>query len=161
MDSATRWGLPAGFVPLRNAVSDEVKNAVRAALLPSEPVVVTLANEANNVALVATPQRLFAIRSGTASAGATGFSIREYPWHALTRLTMQQASNALKFSIAFKSSDGKTVAIGRRAALAREATDHFMPFEPTTGHAAFAAFYQIWEHQRSLPAPEIIEDISF
>lgn len=148
MDSVTRWGLPEGFVPVRYVVSDEVKDLVRSELQPDEPVLVSLANEGGNVTLIATPQRLLGIRSGAASAGVTGFSLKEFPWPGITKIVLQQATATVKFVVHFRSTDGRTVALGRRAALGKDASENYMPFDPTAGHEAFAAIHQLWEHKR-------------
>lgn len=148
MDAALRWGLPDGFVPVRYAVSDEVKNIARAELRPDEPVLVSIANEADNVTLIATPQRLLGIRTGGASAGVSGVAMKEFPWAGITKIVLQQATANVKFVIHFRSSDGRTVALGRRAALGRDASENYMPFETAAGQEVFAAIHQLWEAKR-------------
>jgi hypothetical protein len=147
VDVASRWGLPPGFVPVRHPIDDEVKEVVRGELSPGEPVVITLANEEGTVSIIATPQRLLSVRSGGATAGVTGFNVRDFPWEGITKLVLQQASTTLKFAIHYKTSDGRKVEVGRRAALAMAATENLMPFDPTAGHEVFAALYQIWEYK--------------
>src|SRR5439155_14985047 len=95
-DIATRWGLPADFVPVRLPIDDDVKDVVRDLLHPDEPVVVTMVNEGNSISIIATPQRLMAVRTGD-TAGVTGFNVKEYPWEAITDLTIQRPSTNVTF----------------------------------------------------------------
>jgi hypothetical protein len=148
VDTATRWGLPTGIVPVHFPIDDEVKEVVRGELSPNEPVIATLANEEQTLTIVATPQRLFTIRSGSTLAGVTGFTVREFPWEGITKMILQQASANVKFALHFKTSDGRKVEVGRRAAMGMAATENLMPFEPTSGHQVFALIHQIWEHKR-------------
>src|SRR5690606_2033546 len=120
-DIATRWGLPAGFQPVRYPIEDDVKEVMRDVLRPDEPVVVTLANENNNITVIATPQRLFVVRSGVAGAGVTGYNVKEYPWEGIVNMVMQQVSLNVKYVISYKTSDGRTVEVGRRARLGQDA----------------------------------------
>jgi len=148
MDVAERWGLPAGFKPVRYPITEEVKGVLRDLLGPNEPVIVTLSNEGNTITLIATPQRLFTVRSGTVGgSGITGANVREFPWEGITKLILQPAALNVKIAIHFRSKDGRTVEVGRRAAMANDAVDNVMPFESAPGSEAFEAIYNIWEHK--------------
>src|SRR4028119_1290101 len=114
-DAAVRLGLPPGLMPARFPIADDVKDLIRDMLSPGEPVIVTLSNEGNSISLVATSQRVFSIRSGLV-AGVTGFTVREFPWEGISDLRLQAAALNVKISIHFKSTDGRTVEVGRRAA---------------------------------------------
>lgn len=149
-DFATRWGLPPDFQPVRYPIADDVKGILRDLLRPNEPVVVTLANEGDTILLVATPQRLFSVRYGGVTAGVTGCTVREFPWEGITNIVLQQAAINVKIVIHFKSSDGRTVAVGQRARLAKAATDNLMPFESAAGMEAFQAIYSIWQHRNGM-----------
>jgi len=146
-NAAVRWGLPPGFAPARYAISDGVKEVVRDLLGADEPVVVTLANEGDSISLVATPKRLFSIRSGM-GAGVTGFNVREFPWDGIADLRLQASSLNVKIAIHFKTVDGRIVEVGRRAALGKPAVDNLTPFEPSAGTQAFEAIHAIWHHKR-------------
>lgn len=154
-ETAARWGLPADFAPVRYPIDGEVKEVLRPLLSAGEPVLVTLSNIEGTVSVVATPQHLFAIRSGDAIAGVTGFAVREFPWAGITKLVLQQAGTHLKFAIGFRSSNGRTVEVGRRAALGKDAVENLMPFESASGHETFAAIYQLWEFFKNAPDEEI------
>ena len=153
-NAAESWGLPSDFAPVRYPISGEAKNAVREILHSGEPVVVTVANDNGSISLVATPQRLLVVREGAAMAGATGLKVSDYPWRGITKLQTQHAADALKISIGFKSNNNRTVELGRRAKLAKDAVDHMMPFAAETGHPAFTAIYEIWQHIMAQPEPE-------
>lgn len=146
-DHASRWGLPPEFVPVRFPVPDDVKDVMRSVLLPNEPVVVSLSNESNTISVVATPQRLFSIKSGGVVAGVTGAHVKEFPWEGVTNLRLQQVSLNVKFAVHFKSSNGgRTCEVGQRARLAQDATENLMPFETNAGNQVFGALWQIWTH---------------
>ena len=147
-DSALRWGLPAGFRPILFPISPDVKDLLREVLSASEPAVVTLSNTEGSIFLVATPQRLFSVRTGQ-GAGITGFDVREYPWEGLTDLRLQSAGISSKIALHFKSSDGRTVALGQRAGFAKAAVDNLTPFDPEQAAPAFEALQTIWVHKRS------------
>lgn len=153
MDAAQRWGLPPGFTPVRYAVSDPVKEIVRSQLGSDEPVVVSLANEGDTISFVATPQRLLTVRSGGVTAGVTGFDVRSFPWEGINKLILQQAALNVKIAVHYKTCDGRTVEVGRRAALGRPAIDNLMPFETVAGKEAFEAIYQIWENRKPDATP--------
>lgn len=146
-DAAARWGLPPGFGPVRYPIADDVKEVVRDLLGPDEPVVVSIANEGDSIAIIATPRRLFSVRTG-AMAGVTGFNVREFPWDGITNMVLQQAALNVKIVISFRTSDGRTVEVGRRAALGKPAADNLMPFESAAGTQAFEAIRAIWHHMR-------------
>lgn len=149
MDVAESWGLPAGFSPVRHPISDDVKNVVRDLLGPGEPVVVTLSNEGDSITLIATPQRLFSVRAGTVGgAGVTGANVREFSWEGITKLILQPAALNVKIAIHYRTMDGRTVEVGRRAAMGKDAVDNVMPFESNAGSDAFQAIYDIWQHKK-------------
>ena len=161
MDIAQRFGLPDGFAPVRYAVAHDVKDLVRGLLRPDEPVLVSLANESGNVTLIATPQRLLGVRSGGASAGVTGFSVKDFPWQGITRMVLQQAPATVKLVVHFRTGiDGRSVAVGRRAALGKDATENYMPFDVTAGHEAFAAIHQLWEAKRHDELPDTVDTLT-
>lgn len=147
-DAATRWGLPPGFQPVRYPIEEGVKDVVRGLLGPDEPVIVSIANESNTISLIATPQRILTVRSAATGAGVTGYNTREFPWEGITNMVMQQASLNVKYVLSFRTTDGRTVEVGRRAALGRDAKDNLMPFESAAGTEVFEAIHGIWHHKR-------------
>ena len=152
MDAAQRWGLPPDFQPARYPVPDEVKEVVRGVLHANEPVIISITNEGDNISVIATPERLLAVRAGGAGAGVTGFSVKEYPWAGITNLVLQQMALNAKFAIHYRTSDGRTVEVGRRAAMGKAAVDNLMPFELNAGGQAFEALHSIWQHKRAAAA---------
>jgi hypothetical protein len=138
---AARWGLPEGFVPVRFAIADDIKELLRPMLRAGEPAIVTLANLEGTISVVGTPQRLFVVRAGGVLAGVTGYSVREFPWQGVTSLTMAHAGQNVRISAGFRTSDGRTAEVGRRAALGQPACEHAMPFEAESGQQVFAALY--------------------
>ena len=146
MDTSTQWDLPPGFQPVRYGINEQAKNAVRELLQPNEPVIISLANEEETVSIIATPQRLFAARTGQ-SAGVTGCMVKEFPWGDITNLVLQHAGPNVKIAVHYKTSDGRTVATGLRAKLAKPAVDNLMPFDPAIGAQAFEAIYSVWQHK--------------
>jgi len=146
MNAAERWGLPADFQPVRFDIMDDVKEAMRPLLQANEPVIVSLTNRTGSVTILATPYRLFAIKTGElSSSGVSGCNIKEYPWAGITRLVGQQAADNLRLAIHYQSINGKTVEVGRRAAMGRPAVDNLTPFDRDKGHEALAALNAIWE----------------
>lgn len=152
LPNASRWGLPNEFVPVRFAIADEIKQLLRPMLGAGEPAVVTLANIEGVVTLVGTPQRLFVVRSGEASAGVTGFSSREFPWLSVTKLTLAHGGQSVKLMVGFRTSNGRTAEVGRRAAMGRDAVENALGFDSAQGNAAFGALHQIWQHVRQSAA---------
>ncbi len=148
-EDALRWGLPPGFVPVRSAIADEVKVLLRPMLNAGEPAVVTLANVEEAVTLIGTPQRLFVVRTGDVAAGATGASVRELPWAGVTKLTLSHTCQNVKLAIGFRTSNGRTAEVGRRAVMGRDAVENVLGFEAAQGQAAFAALHQIWQHVKA------------
>jgi hypothetical protein len=158
MSVAERWGLPAAFEPARFPIPDGVKDVLRDLLTANEPVLVSIANEGDTIIVVATTQRFFSVRAGTVGgAGVTGFNVREYPWEGVTNLTLQQPALNCAIVVHFKSNDGKTVETGRRAKLAKDATEKLMPFELNAGTQAFNAAYQLWQAYLHAPKAEVEE----
>lgn len=151
MDTATQWGLPEHFAPVRYTVSDTVKALLRDILNPNEPVIMTLANEGDTVTLVGTNLRLFAVKTGAMGAGASGASTKEFPWEAIFDLKMTQAGLNIKITVHFRSSDnGKTAATGRKAQLAKAVSENYMPFETAAGQEFFEAMNSVWQHRKAL-----------
>jgi hypothetical protein len=148
-DAATRWGLPPGFRPVCFPISDEVKDLIRDMLGPGEPVILTVSNEGDSISIVATPQRLFTIRTGL-TAGITGFTVREFPWEGITDVRLQAAALNVKIALYFKTKDGRTVEVGRRAILGKSAIDNLTPFETNAGTHVFDAIHSIWHHKKSI-----------
>lgn len=144
MNNAQSFGLPPDFAPARFAVSDEVKNAVRPLLSAGEPVLVSIANESDSVSIVATPRRLFTVKIGALGAGAAGIAIREYLWPAVFDIVQTPMTHNLKIAVHFRSNNGKTIEIGRRAMLAKPAVENLMPFENQSGSEVFQALLQLW-----------------
>ena len=159
MDIAQRWGLPESFTPIRYAISEETKEMMRGVLEPNEPVVATIANEGDTVIVIATPQRLFTIKTKTiGGAGVTGFNTKVFPWEAITNLVLQPATLNVVFQIHYKSNDGIKVEVGRRAKMAKDTTDKVMPFETEAGTQFFQAVYGIWHHKmRELQKMQILD----
>ncbi len=149
MDSAQQWGLPPGFAPARYAISDEVKAALRGRLTAGDPVIVSIANESDTVSIVATPGRLFTVKTGGLGAGATGVAVREYPWDSIQNMVQTPMTHNLKIAVHFRSNDGRTIESGRRAILAKPAVENLMPFEIEAGTEVFSALMQIWNARRA------------
>ena len=149
MDTAQKWGLPPGFEPVRYAISDDVKNALRGVLQAGDPVVISIANESDTVSIVATPTRFYSIKTGELGAGASGAAVREYPWEGVFNLVMSPMTHNLRITVHFRTSDGKKVEIGRRALLGKPATENLMPFESEAGAQVFRAMLQIWNFKRA------------
>ncbi len=147
-DAATLWGLPPDFEPVRIPISEEVKQVLRPMLSAGEPVLVTISNEGNSITLIATPLRVLAVKTGGAQAGATGSSVKEYPYEGITDMKIQSAAINVKIAFHFKTTtNGRTVEVGHRAKLAKDHVDNLMPFESTAGAEAFKAIYDIWVHK--------------
>ncbi|HEX9996628.1 MAG TPA: hypothetical protein VGB45_05765 [Abditibacterium sp.] len=158
MDIAQQWGLPPGFAPVRYGVSDEVKNALRGLLPAGEPVILSIANESDNVAIVGTPSCFFSVKTGELSAGAGGVAVREYPWEGVFDLIMTPMTHNLRITVHFRTSNGKKVEVGRRALLGKPATEHLMPFEHEAGAQIFRAMLQIWNFKRAAATEKAAND---
>lgn len=147
-DPAVLWGLPPGFEPLRQPIPDAAKQVLLPMLSADEPVLVTIANEGDSITLVATPLRVLSVKTGGAQAGATGASVKEYPYEGITDMKIQSAAINVKIALHFKTTNnGRTVETGHRAKLAKDHVDNLMPFESTSGAEAFKAIYDIWVHK--------------
>lgn len=152
-DIAVRWGLPPGFTPTRFGVNDQVKSIIRDLLQGNEPVIVSIANEGDTIAVVATPQRLFTVKTGAVQgAGVTGCTVKEFPWEGITNLVMQHAGVNIKYAIHYRTKDGRTVETGMRAKLGQAAVDNVMAFENEAGTEAFQAINMVWLHKTSIQA---------
>ena len=143
MDNNPNWGLPPAFTPVRYAVSDAAKSAVRPLLAANEPVIISLGNEGNSVSLVGTPRRLFVIKISDLGGGAAGAKIREFPWEGIAQIVKRPQTHNLTLALHFRSNDGKTVEVGRRAALAKPAVDNLMAFEIAAGEEIFLVLMQM------------------
>lgn len=147
-DAATLWGLPEGFEPVRFPIPDAAKEVLRPMLGPNEPVLVMISNEGSSITLIATPLRVLSVKTGGAQAGATGASVKEYPYEGITDMKIQSAAINVKIAVHFKTTNnGRTVEVGVRARLAKDHIDNIMPFESTAGAEAFKAIYDIWVHK--------------
>ena len=148
MSNAAQWGLPPEFSPARFPIPDDAKAAVRPMLGEAEPVVISLANDENAIALVGTPQRLLVVKLSGLSAGAAGVNVREFPWEGIARIVATPLSFQLKIALHFRSSNGRTVEVGRRAHLGKANVENLAGFDLDNGNAAVAAMMQIWESKR-------------
>lgn len=149
MNIAEQWGLPVDFEPARFDIIEDVKNALREELAANEPIIVSITNRAGSVAVLATPWRVFCVKTGALSGvGVTGCKIKEFPWEGITNLVAQQAADNLKFAIHYRTSNGTSVETGRRAALGKPAVDHFAAFDLEKGTLAFDAINSVWQHKR-------------
>ena len=157
MSNATRWGLPPEFTPLRFPISDEAKAAVRPLLTAGDPVVISLANDEDAIALIGTPQRLLVVKLSALGAGAAGVKVREFPWEGIERIVATPLSFQLKIALHYRSSNGRTVEVGRRAKLADAAVENLAGFDLDNGNAAVAAMLQIWESRREPNADNILD----
>lgn len=147
-NSATLWGLPPDFEPVRLPIPDEAKQVLRPMLSADEPVLVTISNEGDSISLVATPLRVLSVKTGSAQAGVTGATVKEYPYEGITDMKIQSAAINVKIALHFKTTNkGLTVETGHRAKLAKDHVDNLMPFESTAGAEAFKAIYDIWVHK--------------
>lgn len=143
MDSAQQWGLPPNFTPVRYAISDAAKAAVRPFLQANEPVVVSLGNEGDTIAIVGTPQRLLVIKTSTLGGGAAGAAVKEFPWEGLRDIVSRPQTLNLTLALHYNSNDGRRVEVGKRARLAKDAVDNLMAFELVAGQEVFVALLQI------------------
>ncbi len=147
-DPAVLWGLPPDFEPVRQPIPDAAKQVLLPMLAADEPVLVMIANEGNSITLVATPLRVLSVKTGDVQAGATGASVKEYPYEGITDMKIQSAAINVKIALHFKTTNnGRSVEIGHRAKLAKDHVDNLMPFESTAGAEAFKAIYDIWVHK--------------
>ena len=88
------------------------------------------------------------MKTGSAQAGATGASVKEYPYEGITDMKIQSAAINVKIALHFKTTNnGRTVEIGHRAKLAKDHVDNLMPFDSNAGAEAFKAIYDIWVHK--------------
>ncbi len=148
MNTPAAWNLPADFVPFRQPVSDEVKATVRPMLGENEPVILSLTNDEGGLTLVGTPLRLLSIKTGELGAGAAGVKVRDFPWEGITRIVSTPLSFQLKIALHFRSTNGRTVEVGRRAQLAKAQIENLAGFDLDKGNALVAAMMQIWESKR-------------
>lgn len=143
--SAEKWGLPAGFEPVRFEVTDQVKEVMRDILHAGEPVIVSLTNRSASLTALATPQRFFSVKTGDLNGvGVTGCVVKEYPWQGINRLVAQQAADTLRIAVHYRTINGRSVEVGRRAAMGKDAVDHLTPFDWNQGSIAFAAIETVW-----------------
>ncbi len=148
--------LPPNFVPVRTAISDETKAALRPLLQErGEPVLVSIANESDTVSIVATASRMWTVKTGALGAGAAGVLVREYPWDAVFDLVQTPMTHNLKIALHFRSNNGKSIEVGRRALLAKPAVENLMPFENQSGTEVFRALLQLWNFHRAKAATDL------
>ena len=145
-DPAMRWGLPPGFRPVVSPVPDELKEMLREMLRSDEPIIGSLGNEGDTIFIVASTQRLFSARRG-ATAGVTGWTIKEYEWTSIADLKMQTASMNVRIVISFHSRDGRTAENGPRAKQWKIVTDSLAPFETARGSELYQAIQSVWVHK--------------
>jgi hypothetical protein len=152
MNIAEQWGLPADFQPVRFDIQEDVKNVIRDELQANEPVIVSITNRAGTLALLATPERIFCVKTGDLSGvGVSGCKVKDYPWEGITNLIAQQAADNLKIAVHYRSSNGSRVEVGRRAALGNPAVDYMATFDLEKGYVAFNAINSVWQHKLSKP----------
>ena len=158
MSDVTKWGLPPEFTPVRFPIPDDAKAAVRPLLGQGDPVVISLANDEDAIALVGTPGRLLVVKISELGAGAAGIKVREFPWEGIARIVATPLSFQLKIALHYRSSNnGRTVEVGRRAKLADAAVENLAGFDLEQGNAALAAMMQIWESRREKDENDILE----
>ena len=148
MSNASSWGLPADFTPVRFPIPDAAKAAVRPLLDEAEPVVISLANDEDALVLVGTPQRLWVVKLSGLAAGVAGVAAREFPWEGISRIVATPLSFQLKIALHFRSSNGRTIEVGRRAQLGRAGVENLAGFDLDNGQAALSAMMKIWESKR-------------
>lgn len=149
MDVSAQWGLPPGFQPVRYIISEEAKDAVRGVLKPQEPVIISIGNEADTIAIVATPHRVLSVKTSGLGAGVKGAMIREYPWDGIFDIVITPMTHNVKLAFHFRSSDGRTVETGRRASMAKEQVENLMAFEKVGGQDVFRALLQVWNYKKT------------
>ena len=158
MSNATQWGLPPEFTPVRFPLSDEAKAAVRPLLGQGDPVVISLANDEDAIALVGTPTRLLVIKLSELGAGAAGVKVREFPWEGITRIVATPLSFQLKIALHYRSSNnGRTVEVGRRAKMGEAAVENLAGFDLDNGNAILTAMMQIWDNKREKDENDILD----
>lgn len=152
MSIAEQWGLPAEFQPVRFDIMEDVKNSLREELHANEPVIVSITNRAGTLALLATPGRIFCVKTGDLSGvGVSGCKVKDYPWEGVTNLVAQQAADNLKIAVHYRTSNGSRVETGKRAALGSPAVDYMATFDLEKGTVAFDAINSVWQHKRPKP----------
>lgn len=152
MDQAAQWGLPPGFTPVRYVISDDAKVVVRDLLKPNEPVIVSISNEGDTIAIVATPFRVLVVKTAGLGAGRSGASVKEYPWEGIFDIVLSPLALNVKFAIHYRSVDGRTVEVGRRAMIAKPHVDNLMAYEKAGGQEVFKALLKIWNYKKAMAA---------
>ena len=146
MDASEKWGLPPDFQPVRFAIPDSAKGAIRSVLGANEPVIVSLTNDEELISLVATPGRVLSVRTQEIGIGAGTSQVKPFPWPGIFNLTLRPQPLIVSLVIEYRTSDnGKTVEIGRRAMLGKPKADTFTGFSKEQGEAAFTALTQLWK----------------
>jgi polysaccharide biosynthesis transport protein len=162
-DPLARWGLPAGFQPVRHPIADDVKEAVRPLLDTSHPVVISAATQDHAAAVIATRQYLFLTRRGatlgTPDGTGSGIEVCQVPWADVTHLALQVAPDQVDIAIHFRRGDADGIGISnghgadRRTSPAEQPTsrkdivEELKPFETVAGMQAFQAMQAIWRDQ--------------
>jgi len=155
MDISEKWGLPPGFCPVRFVVSEDAKNAVRGVLGAGEPVIVSLQNAEETVALIATPGRVLSVKAQEMGVNAGASLIKSFPWPSVFDLTMRPQASGVTLVIEFPTNDGgKTAEVGIRAKLAKTKQDVFAGFDKEEGEAAYRAMLQICNWKKAHPPTE-------
>jgi hypothetical protein len=150
MNIAEQWGLPSDFQPVRFDIIEDVKEKLREMFHANEPVIVSITNRAGTLAMIATPWRIFCVKTGDLhGVGVTGCKVKEYPWEGITNMVAQQAADNLKIAVHYRSSNGARVETGRRAALGNPVVDYMATFDLEKGNQAFGAMYSVWQHKRA------------
>ncbi|RYX85293.1 hypothetical protein EON83_06775 [bacterium] len=149
MDISEKWGLPPGFAPVRFDVPEEAKNAVRSVLGANEPVIVSLTNDEELVSLVATPGRILSVRTQEIGISAGNSQVKTFPYPGIFNLTLRPQPLIVSFVLEYRTSvNGKTVEIGRRAALGKPKADTLTGFSREQGEAAFNALVALWKWKK-------------
>ncbi len=149
MDISEKWGLPPDFQPVRFAIPDDAKNALRPVLGANEPVIISLTNDEELVSLVATPGRILSLRTQEIGVSAGNAQVKAFPYPAIFNLTLRPQPLIVSLVIEYRTSDnGKTVEIGRRALLAKPKADTLTGFSKEQGEAAFNALTLLWNWKK-------------
>ncbi len=152
MDISEKWGLPPGFAPVRFEVSDDAKAAVRPILGAGEPVILSLQNEEETVALIGTPGRVLSVRAQEMGVNAGASLVKSFPWPGVFELTMRPQAGTVSLVIEYPTTDGgKTVEVGVRAKLAKTKQDVFAGFPKEEGEAVFRAMLQVSNWKKAHP----------
>ena len=155
MDISEKWGLPPGFAPVRFGISDDTKNAVRPILGAGEPVIVSLQNEEETVALLATPGRMLSVKAQEMGVNAGASLVKSFPWPSVFDVTLRPQASTITIVVEYPTTDnGKTVEVGVRAKLAKTKQDVFAGFPKDEGEAVYRTLLQISNWKKAHPMAE-------